>query len=231
MLKIELSKRLSNVAEFTKKGEPILDVGSDHAYLPIYLIQNNLVSKAIAGEVVAGPFKHAQQTVSSYTLEDKIDVRLGDGLNVLHEKETVGTIFICGMGGLLISEILKDGKKHNKLPINARLVLQPNSAESKLREYLIQERYEIIEEAIVKENNKYYEIIVAEFVDKEVTYSEEEIFFGPKLFRTRTPIFIEKWQAELAKNQTVYQQVQKSNNEEKIEEFEKIIKRIKRVIQ
>ncbi|MDN6731728.1 MAG: class I SAM-dependent methyltransferase, partial [Atopostipes suicloacalis] len=107
MDKVEGSKRLKKISEHVKKGEPILDIGSDHAYLPIYLVKEKLVPKAIAGELVKGPFQKAKHEVIKHDLEEKIDVRFGDGFNVLKKEEIMGSIFICGMGGLLISEIIE----------------------------------------------------------------------------------------------------------------------------
>ena len=80
---IELGERLTRVASFVLNGSKVCDVGSDHAYLPVYLIQNNQITSAIAGEVVEGPFLSAKQTVRDYRMEDRIEVRLGDGLQIL----------------------------------------------------------------------------------------------------------------------------------------------------
>src|SRR5699024_9631599 len=105
-------------------------------YLPIYLIQNDIISSAIAGEVVEGPFENAKNKVNSLKIEDKISVRLGSGLNVLTTEDEIGTVTVCGMGGNLITEILLEGLNKSKLPLNARLVLQPNNGEKTLRKFL-----------------------------------------------------------------------------------------------
>ena len=80
---IELGERLTRVASFVPNGSKVCDVGSDHAYLPVYLIQNNQITSAIAGEVVEGPFLSAKQTVRDYRMEDRVEVRFGDGLQIL----------------------------------------------------------------------------------------------------------------------------------------------------
>lgn len=230
MLKINLSKRLQEVTNFTVRNKTIADIGSDHAYLPIYLIQHELVATAIAGEVVEGPFKHAIETVDQYNMTEVIDVRLGDGLSVLHPNEDIGTVFICGMGGLLISEIIADGIKKGLLPKHARLVLQPNNNEKNLREYLKENSYQIIDESIVEDNRKIYEIIVAELSDVKPVYSEADLVFGPKLLETKSPTFLDKWQLELDKNKTILNNLIHTKNDEKIALLKEQINQIEKVI-
>lgn len=172
---IQLSKRLKTVADFVKKDLPIADIGSDHAYLPIYLIQNDIISSAIAGEVVEGPFENAKNKVNSLKIEDKISVRLGSGLNVLTTEDEIGTVTVCGMGGNLITEILLEGLNKSKLPINARLVLQPNNGEKTLRKFLKENKFKILSESIIEENNKIYEIIVAECQLDDFEYNRQDL--------------------------------------------------------
>ena len=106
---IELGERLTKVASFVPKDSKVCDVGSDHAYLPVYLIQNNQITSAIAGEVVEGPLLSAKQTVRDYRMEDRIEVRFGDGLQILSKEDEITAVTICGMGGELISRILEAG--------------------------------------------------------------------------------------------------------------------------
>lgn len=230
MENIELSKRLLKAAEYTVKDQTIADIGSDHAYLPIYLIQQGIVSKAIAGEVVKGPFNNAKRKVEAYNLANQVDVRFGDGLQVLEKNEDIGTIFICGMGGALISDILKNGLENEKLPPSARLVLQPNNAEIRVREFLQDNHYAIIQEAILQENGKIYEVIIAEYRAEMVKYTEDELTFGPHLLKDKSGIFKEKWQQELDKYQHILKQLEPSGNIEKKEQFTHKIKRIQKVI-
>lgn len=230
MGKINLSKRLQEVTKFTVNNKPIADIGSDHAYLPIYLIQHDMIEIAIAGEVVEGPYKHALETVEQYNMQEVVDVRFGNGLNVLHPNEDIGTIFICGMGGLLISEIIADGKEKELLPKQARLVLQPNNNEKNLREYLVENSYQIIEESIVEDNRKIYEVIVAEFSDTQPDYSDIDLLFGPKLLETKSPTFLKKWQLELDKNRTIVNNLINTSNAEKIALLKEQINQIEKVI-
>lgn len=215
MEKIELSERLKNVAEFVRADEIILDIGSDHAYLPIYLIQQQKIPAAIAGEVVAGPFTKAQQEIANAGLEQQIETRLGSGFDVIAPTEKMGTVFICGMGGLLISEILATGFQQQKINADTRLVLQPNNKEAELRRVLMDAQFEIKEEAMVKEKGKFYEIIVAEASPTKITYTDAELTFGPVLMQAQTPVFQEKWQAIYKNNQKIIAQLDAADHEEK----------------
>lgn len=227
---IKLSQRLQKISEFALPQLPIADIGSDHAYLPIYLIQKSIIPAAIVGEVAAGPFKNAQETVKTTQLNDKVSIRLGDGLAVLNEDDIIGTIFICGMGGILIKDILNEGKILNKLPREARLVLQPNNNEPVLREYLQENHYEIVEEAILEDNNKMYEIIVAEASAEKMNYTAEEFLFGPKLMSQQTIIFKKKWQNILNKNHDILNAIKGTNISEDIQKMKETTKLIEKVI-
>ena len=179
---VQLSQRLKDVATYVPKGAKLLDVGSDHAYLPIYLLEKGLITSAIAGEVVKGPYESALANVSASGFQDKIDVRLANGLAAFEPADEVTTITICGMGGRLIADILDAGK--DKLTGVDRLILQPNKREDDLRIWLM-------------ENGKYYEIMVAEA--GHMSLSDKEVRFGPHLMKEQSQVFQLKWQREINK--------------------------------
>ncbi|MGQ0416319.1 tRNA (adenine(22)-N(1))-methyltransferase TrmK, partial [Bacillus sp. HC-TM] len=135
MNEVKLSKRLEEVVREIPVGSTVADIGSDHAYLPCYTIINNIATKAVAGEVVDGPFRSAQATVAESGLQDKVDVRKGNGLAVIAPGE-VDVITVAGMGGALIRDILESGKE--KLEGVTRLILQPNIAAHHIREWFIE---------------------------------------------------------------------------------------------
>lgn|SRR5699024_5975080 len=230
MEKLQLSKRLKTVSQFVKKSEKVADIGSDHAYLPIYLIQHRLIPAAIAGEVVEGPFQNAKKKAKDYQLEDKISVRFGNGLHILNGEDEIGTVTICGMGGLLIANILNEGINKQILSKSTRLVLQPNNAEKDLRLFLQINQYEIIKEAIVEEHNKIYEVIVAEYKSEKIKYSEDELTFGPLLLKKKTSTFYKKWQAELNIHENILEQLRNTKNIKKIEAIQEKIHQIKKVL-
>lgn len=193
---LQLSKRLQHVANYVPKEARLADIGSDHAYLPANLVLNQQITYALAGEVVKGPYDSAKHLVSELDLEKVIDVRLGDGLDVIEAEDSINTITICGMGGTLIRDILDRGLKNNKLTHNQRLVLQPNIGEYSLRMWLDTNLYTIVAEEILVENNKKYEIIVAERQDSHQPLTKNDALFGPFLLKEKSDIFIEKWEHE-----------------------------------
>jgi len=109
---IKLSERLKEITTYIPKDSILADIGSDHAYLPIYCVKNKIVKKAIAGEVADGPLLAAKSSVKAYQFEQFIDVRKGDGLAVLKETDSVDCITIAGMGGALISPFWITGRKN-----------------------------------------------------------------------------------------------------------------------
>ena len=229
---IELGERLTRVASFVPNGSKVCDVGSDHAYLPVYLIQNDQIACAIAGEVVEGPYLSAKQTVRDYRMEDRIEVRLGDGLQILSKEDDITAVTICGMGGELISRILEAGYSGSHLNGRERLILQPNVAEHFVREWLMNHSYQIVEETVVSDNHRLYEIIVAEPVDKRVEYSELELKYGPILLKESSELSVAKWNRMNRKNKEILEQLQKSKTpqHEKIEQFEKAFNELQGVI-
>ncbi|AMV61576.1 Putative tRNA-m1A22 methylase [Pediococcus damnosus] len=191
----KLSDRLQTVASFVKPNSRIADIGSDHAYLPVFLARNEQIQFAIASEVAKGPHENATHEILQQDVKNLVSSRLGNGLDVVTAEDQVNTISIAGMGGTLISQILERGK--NKLQGVSNLILQPNVGENGVRKWLMQNNYRITAERILKEDHHIYEIIVAENKPAP-TYSEKELLFGPKLLQILpNAIFQEKWLAEL----------------------------------
>lgn len=207
-METNLSIRLSKVAEFVPQGAKLLDVGSDHAYLPIALVEAGKISSAIAGEVVKGPYESALANVAESQLKQHIDVRLANGLAAFTQDDKVTAITICGMGGRLIAEILDAGK--DKLTQVERLILQPNNREDDLRRWLSSNGFIIVAETILKENDKIYEIIVAEQGQEELTARESR--FGKFLPGEKSVVFVEKWEREINKLSFALNQVPEDNH-------------------
>lgn len=156
-----LDQRLAAVASLVRQGAFFADIGTDHAYLPLFLVKTGKVSRAVASDINEGPAESARAHIAAAGLSDKIEVRVTDGLTGLSDAG-LSDIAICGMGGELIRDILsaapfvKDGK--------IRLILQPMSRIDVLRRYLAKEGFEITEERRTKEGDKLY-------VCMAVTYS------------------------------------------------------------
>ena len=169
----KISKRLEAAASFSQKGAVIADVGTDHAYLPIYLYTSGRISGGVASDINQGPTDRAKANVRGWGADGAIDVIRTDGLCGIDAYDP-DEIFILGMGGELIVRILSDAPwiKNGK-----RLILQPMTHAEALREYLWSNGFEIVDETVVEED-KFYQIICAEYVGKSYLPTTAELFFG-----------------------------------------------------
>lgn len=193
MKKLKLTDRLLKIASLVTKGKKVADIGTDHGYIPVYLLNKGDIDYAILADVNKGPLENAKKEVRHNGLMDKVDLRLGSGIEVL-EKNEVDEIIIAGMGGILISELL-EAKKEVAHSLD-KLILQPMQAQNELRKYLLNNGYEILDEVLVKEDFRLYEIIIAKYTSKN-TQVEDEIFYevGKKLIENKDPLlneFIDK---------------------------------------
>lgn len=150
---INISERLKCVASLVNKGARVADIGTDHAYLPIYLVQNGISNKVYACDVRKEPLRRAKLHIDEYGLSDKITTKLCDGLKGIN-KGDVDTVTICGMGGKLMKNILKAGI--DKLGDNTQLVLSAQSELKDFRKYLLETGIDIKSEHMLLEDGKYY---------------------------------------------------------------------------
>jgi tRNA (adenine22-N1)-methyltransferase len=244
---LRLSKRLELIANGVPLGSKIADIGSDHALLPAYLAQQKRISKAVAGEINPGPFKAASRQVTESLLESIIDVRLGNGLEVI-EADEVDVITIAGMGGALIAEILESGKE--KLSGVSLLILQPNVGEYNVRSWLLNYNWILINEQILEEDGKIYEILFA-VPEKLANSSNEQLYkeqllqdgvsvdrelllkMGPYLIQNPTQVWFDKWQLEIEKLEMIHKRLGQSSLQEsrqKEQELTLEMNRIREVI-
>lgn len=204
-----LSERLKMVANYVDQGARLADIGSDHAYLPAYLALKGQLAYGVAGEVVRGPYENACHEVRAHGLEDVITVRLADGLAAIEASDEIDTITICGMGGTLITEILKAHPE--KLANHPKLILQPNIGEKNVRMWLQANGYQIDAEELLTEDGHLYEIIVATYQPANLKeLSIEDLEFGPFLRQRKGSIFQEKWTSQRAKLQRILNQMEKA---------------------
>ena len=155
---MQLSKRLRAVAGLVPDGAVLADVGTDHAYIPIALVEEEKIPHALAMDINQGPLMRAEENIREHRLEEKIEIRLSDGLEKMKTGEA-DTILIAGMGGLLTVRILRAGKEALK---GSTLVLQPQSDLPSVRGWLKGEGYTITAEDLVLEDGKYYPMMRAE---------------------------------------------------------------------
>lgn len=207
---MKLSKRLqvlANLIEKYKQGDVLADIGTDHAYLPCYLIENKIVNKVYACDVAKGPYKSSLSTIKQRQISDDVEALLGDGLDPILDKK-VDMIAIAGMGSFLITEILEKNIAYlNKIEI---MFLQPNANTDHLRKYLFEHKFNIIDESLVKDGDHIYEMMVVKKVNQVMDHNEYDIEFGPILKKQLSPLFIDKWQ----KQYKVYQNIMKDLSKE-----------------
>ncbi|WP_096201291.1 tRNA (adenine(22)-N(1))-methyltransferase [Bacillus sp. FJAT-45350] len=234
MNELQLSRRLKEVAEYVPNGSSVADIGSDHAYLPCYLALHKKLHKAVAGEVNEGPFLSAKEQVEKLSLQSVISVRKGNGLEVMEPGE-VEVITIAGMGGVLIATILEEGK--DKLDGVQRLVLQPNVTADKVRIWLMNNGWALTKETILEEDNKIYEVLVADRGEAEELYEDNKelsILLGPYLMLERNEAFCKKWTYELENWRRILSQFKEAKQTEEVlqkkEELTSLIEKVEGVL-
>lgn len=168
---MKLTARLEKIVDQIEIGDRVADIGTDHGYIPIYLLKNKISPFVIAGDINIKPLNSAENNIKIYDLSNNIETRLGNGLSILKPEE-VDTVIIAGMGGLLISELLDSSKEVVKKL--KTLILQPMQAQSELRKYLIKNNFIIEKDILIKEDNHIYEIILAKPGKQEVL---KEIYY------------------------------------------------------
>lgn len=182
---MELSQRLKAVAGLVTPGNRLADVGTDHGYIPIYLVETGKIPGGIAMDVNRGPLLRARAHIAEYGLEYRIETRLSDGLDALGEGEA-DTVVIAGMGGALTVRILERGI--HLLPSFKELILQPQSELCKVREWLLAHGLAIEDEEMVREDGKYYPMMRVVNTEAPSGLTMEELFYGPVLLNKRHPV-------------------------------------------
>lgn len=172
---ITLDKRLSAVAALVRQGSRLADIGTDHAYLPVHLVQSGVCPSAIASDIGAGPLEAARRTVTENGLTSEITLRLGDGLSTVSAGE-VEDIAIAGMGGETIVAIL-EATPYIQDP-RLRLILQPMTRAEDLRRWLLSHGFTILEEHLITDGRHLYPVLAAEYTAAPVCEDEVLICGG-----------------------------------------------------
>lgn len=184
---VPLSERLRLISSFVPEGKRLADIGTDHGYVPVYLVYNGIIPSAIAMDINPGPLRKAQENVDFYGTGDKIELRLSDGMEKLKENEA-DTVIIAGMGGRLIKRIM-DNAKDICRSIN-EFILSPHSEIEVVRQYLMENGYEIIREQMIFDDGKYYTVMKAVHGKMEFG-SVEELLYGKKLLENKDRVLKE----------------------------------------
>lgn len=206
---MQLSKRLLMVTNFVRKGSVVADVGCDHAYISIYLVLNEIAKRTYALDVNKGPLEKAKVNIASYNLSDRIETRLSNGLQKL-KPDKVDTIVIAGMGGSLAIKILSEGKE--SVECATELVLQVQSELDKVRQYLHTINFTIVEEAMCKEDGKFYTAIHAVKGRQEESLNLVELKYGKYLLENKNKVLEEFLKKEYDKALSIKEKLESEDS-------------------
>ncbi len=180
-----LSARMQAVADMVSWGSRVADVGCDHGYVSIYLVQSGRAVSALAMDIHEGPLLRAREHVEEAGLLPYIELRRSDGL-LAFEKGEADVLICAGMGGRLIQKILM--READKTFSFRELILQPQSEIPDFRRFIVSMGYSIIEEDMILEDGKFYPMMKAAVTGSPVELSETEARFGPLLLKQRHPV-------------------------------------------
>lgn len=207
---ILLSKRLRMNASLITEGYRLADVGTDHGYIPIALVQEGKIPSALAMDVNPGPLQRAEEHIREYQLDSYIHTRLSDGVQNLQPGEA-DSVLIAGMGGGLVIKILEEGKE--VLSAVKEIILQPQSEINKVRRYLECAGYVITKEDMVFEEGKYYPVMRAELGEmhyqKDIFYS-----YGKLLLEQQHPVLLQFLNQKLRNCDVILQKLLKDGKKE-----------------
>lgn len=221
---INIDQRLKVLADLVPNDTfNLADVGTDHAYLPIYLIQTKKAQHIYATDIKEGPLFNAQTNIAKYNLQSQIETRLGSGLLPLLGLKTLDVVIISGMGGKLITKIMEN---FQDLPLKSCYIFEPNTSENQLRKWLFEHNFLITEEKIIEEQNHFYEFIVAYLQNDKQKYSTSDILLGPILRKEKSTVFKKKWIQEIKKLKNIKSKRQKAHQITSINDLDQIIKTI-----
>lgn len=230
---MKLSRRLSTIKNFIKKGSKLADVGTDHALLPIALVLDDISEKVIAMDIKKGPLEKARKNIKAYNLENKIETRLSNGLEKI-KKDEIDTVVIAGMGADIIIDILEKFKLKTEVK---EYIFSPHTEWEKFRKYLRENSYRIDEEEMILEDSKYYLIIKARYTKEKLENEfENDIsdLYGTCLLKNKNLILKEFLIFEFNKKMKLLKNLKDFNTtklNEKIKVLEKDILKIRKILE
>lgn len=221
---MDISDRLKYIGDMVEKCECIADIGTDHAYLPIYLVEKGICKTVIASDINKGPVEKAERNIYLSHRTNEIKCRLGPGLTTISPGEVKSAI-IAGMGGNLIKDILEEGM--NIFKELDYVILQPVQNADVLRKYIYESGYNILDEELCKDENKYYEIIKIKYDNKSNRLDGIYYEISKKLLEKKHPILEEYIYFKIGKYDKIVKDIVDTSNlakKRKTELKEKILK-------
>ncbi len=207
---MQLTDRLQIIADWVEKGSRTADIGTDHAYIPIWLAEHGICDYQVAGDINRDPYERAAAAVRMHKLESCISVRLGSGLDILQDDDQIDTVIIAGMGAGTIIDILSEGL--HSMPGVVRLLLQPMTDVSDVRLWLADNGWCLTRESLAEENNHLYEIMMAE--KGEETAEGLYLKWGPRLLEQGHPLLLRYLHKLKRQREMMLQGLKRSEREE-----------------
>lgn len=195
---MKINNKLKKIGDLVDANSLILDIGCDHALLDIYLVKSRKFKKTIASDVIEGPLEIAKKNIKKEKLEDKIELRLGDGLDTY--TPDIDTVIISGMGGRTIIGMFK--YKQNLTKNIQTIILSPNNYQQDVRSFFTSIGYKIVDEYLIKDGKITYPIIKLKKGKQRL--NKKEKVFGPILLEKKDNIFKEYYQKELESKKVLF---------------------------
>lgn len=213
---VKISERLIMAASLVSSGNVLADVGTDHGYVPIYLLEQKRIFRAIAMDINSGPLKRAKEHITLYGMSDYIETRLSDGVQALSPGEA-DSILIAGMGGGLVIHILSQGEAVCRKA--KELILQPQSELGRVRRFLAEQGYVIETEEMVKEEGKYYPMMRVHYEPDVQRMPDNEVFYqyGQLLLEKKHPVLLDYLEKESKIQQEILERLQMQPETEPIQ--------------
>lgn len=221
----KISKRLKAITNYIKPYQKLADIGTDHAYLIVYALQNGLIQSAQAVDNKIGPLTSAKQNCIKNGVVEQVDFTLASGLRELSRE--IEVVVIAGMGGNTIQDILTENLETAKLV--KRMILQANTHLDSLRKFLDETGFVIEEEEMVEENKKIYEIMQVRYTGSSPSLTDADYIFGPKLRLEKSNVFLKKAQKLYKEKQKQAAHCKSFDEKNKVETELKIIKEVLQV--
>lgn len=217
---MRLKGRLLSVAEMVPPSRCVVDVGTDHGKLPVWLVKRGIAESAIVTDISAASLKKAEALIRAHGLEDMIEARVGDGLSVIHPGEA-DTVIIAGVGGVLIRDILKSAPQVTSTV--KTFVLQPMKSQGLLRKWLVDNGYAIVDESLAREKDKFYEVMV---VQQGKQHIHHDVYYdiGYMLIKKQHPLLKEFIEYKMAKTAAIIEQLESRgtpDSKKELEEFKR----------
>lgn len=215
---MELSERLYAVAGLVTEGASVADIGTDHGYIPIYLLRHQIAKRVIALDVNPAPLARAEIHIADAGLSGRIETRLSDGLKRIEPGE-VDTIIAAGMGGRLVIRILEESRE--VVDTLGACILQPQSEIAEVRRYLVGHGMRIAAEDMVYEEGKYYSVMKAVH-GRDKAYKEWEYIYGRCLLEEKNPVLRHFLIREMKIRRDILKELKKNGGRKSVKRMEEI---------